>query len=148
MLHMFTSVRRPIRSNVPRLVHSSKGIFVSTPILPFLIIGQSLAEGRGANPSPTIVPAGKGLRYYAGASGFSDANDPIYPGHTQTLPAPVTIGIGSPTVIYDASSPPVGSAVFFSTTGALPTGIAVNTIYYVIASGNNPGVSYEISATV
>lgn len=53
-------------------------------ILPILIIGQSLAEGRGATHSIFSMPSGKLLRYYSGIPGGipDDCVDPAYPGHT------------------------------------------------------------------
>lgn len=56
----------------------------SGPIQPILVIGQSLAEGRGASHSVFSLPSGKLLRYYAGIpSGVpDDCVDPAYPGHT------------------------------------------------------------------
>lgn len=56
----------------------------SGPIIPFLIVGQSLAEGRGVTPSPYFLPPGMMRRYYAGIPGgvTDDLVDPAYPGHT------------------------------------------------------------------
>jgi len=42
-----------------------------------------------------------------------------------------SIAVTSPTIITVASSPETGSAVSFSTTGTLPTGITAGTTYYV-----------------
>jgi hypothetical protein len=47
--------------------------------------------------------------------------------------APVTISIGSPAVVTWAANGLVsGQAVYFTTTGSLPTGLTPNTIYYAI----------------
>lgn len=57
---------------------------MTNPIRPFLVIGQSLAEGRGAAHSAFSLPTGKLLRYYTGIPGGVPDNcaDPAYPGHT------------------------------------------------------------------
>lgn len=61
--------------------------------------------------------------------------------------APVTISIASPAVItWAGHGLQIGSGLVFSTTGALPTGIAAGTRYYVIAGGFGTG-SFEISTT-
>jgi hypothetical protein len=47
--------------------------------------------------------------------------------------APVTISIGSPAVVtWSANGLVSGQAVYFTTTGSLPTGLTPNTIYYAI----------------
>jgi len=56
-----------------------------------------------------------------------------------------TITIASPAVVTVATAPANGTAVSFSTTGALPTGITANAAYYVI---NGTGTTYQISATI
>jgi microcystin-dependent protein len=60
----------------------------------------------------------------------------------------VTVTIASPAVITWTSHGRVaGDPVAFETTGALPTGLAVGTQYYVIAAGLTAN-TFEVSATV
>lgn len=58
----------------------------------------------------------------------------------------VTITIASPAVISVPNTCIVGQEVFFSSTGALPTGLTAGTTYYVITAGLSAG-SFEVSAT-
>lgn len=59
----------------------------------------------------------------------------------------VTMTIASPCVISQtAHGLKAGSKVSFTTTGALPTGITANTVYYVISAGLTAD-AFEISAT-
>ncbi len=59
--------------------------------------------------------------------------------------APVTISIAAPGVVtWNAHGLPAGTAVVFSTTGALPTGIAAGTAYYVVSPTAN---TFQIAAT-
>jgi microcystin-dependent protein len=60
------------------------------------------------------------------ANGVSTINSATL-GAVQTA----TISVASPALITVASAPPSGTAVLFSTTGALPTGITAGTTYYV-----------------
>jgi hypothetical protein len=53
-----------------------------------------------------------------------------------------TITIASPAVVTVASSPTAQTAVAFTTTGALPTGLTVNTPYYVF---NRTSTTYKLS---
>lgn len=57
-----------------------------------------------------------------------------------------TVSIASPAVVTQANTYVGGEEVFFQTTGALPTGLAVNTTYYVSATGLSTS-SFQISAT-
>ena len=60
----------------------------------------------------------------------------------------ITITIASPGVVtWTAHGRRAGDKVRFSTTGALPTGIAANTDYFVLATGMTAN-SFRISATV
>ena len=62
----------------------------------------------------------------------------------------VSISIASPAVItYTAGSVPTnGTAITFSTTGALPTGITAATTYYVInSSGTTSNISLSVGGT-
>jgi|SRR6266581_3639384 len=61
--------------------------------------------------------------------------------------ATVTVTIASPGVFTDAAHGlSIGSAVSFSTTGALPTGLVAGTTYYIIATGFTTG-AYSVAAT-
>lgn len=55
-----------------------------------------------------------------------------------------TITIASPAVVTVAASPANGTAVAYTTTGALPTGLTVNTPYYVF---NRTGTTYNLTTT-
>jgi microcystin-dependent protein len=58
-----------------------------------------------------------------------------------------TVTIATPAVFSLASHGLVaGDTVYFTTTGALPTGLSANTLYYVIAAGLTSG-AFEVSAT-
>jgi hypothetical protein len=55
-----------------------------------------------------------------------------------------TMTIASPAVVTTTTSPANGTAVAFSTTGALPTGITANAPYYVF---NRTGTTYSLTTT-
>lgn len=57
-----------------------------------------------------------------------------------------TISIGTPGVVTSFRPPPPGTAVSFSTTGALPTGLFPGVTYYVSVTGYAEG-SCQLSAT-
>jgi microcystin-dependent protein len=58
-----------------------------------------------------------------------------------------TISIASPGVVTKASHGlNIGDAIYFSTTGTLPTGLSPNTIYYIISAGFGAN-SFQVSAT-
>jgi hypothetical protein len=58
----------------------------------------------------------------------------------------VTITIASPGVVsWNAHGLIAGTPVAFATTGALPTGLAVNTTYYVVSPGAN---DFQVAATL
>ena len=59
----------------------------------------------------------------------------------------ITVSIASPAVFTKTSHGlSAGSIVYFTTTGALPTGLTVNTPYYVIAAGLTAN-NFEVSAS-
>jgi hypothetical protein len=61
--------------------------------------------------------------------------------------AGITVTIASPAVFTLANHGFVaGSQIKFSTTGALPTGLAIDTVYYVIATGLTSS-AFQVSAT-
>jgi hypothetical protein len=55
-----------------------------------------------------------------------------------------TITLATPAVVTVAAAPALGTAVAFTTTGALPTGITANTAYYVF---NRTGTTYNLATT-
>lgn len=55
-----------------------------------------------------------------------------------------TITIASPAVVTVAAAPPLGTTVAFTTTGALPTGVTVNTPYYIF---NRTSTTYNLATT-
>jgi len=58
-----------------------------------------------------------------------------------------TISIASPGVITKATHGlNIGDAIYFTTTGTLPTGLTANTLYYIITAGFGAG-SFQVSAT-
>jgi microcystin-dependent protein len=59
-----------------------------------------------------------------------------------------TVTIASPGVFtLNSHGFVAGDAVYFTTTGALPTGLSANTIYYIIAAGLTTN-AFEVSATL
>lgn len=85
----------------------------------------------------------------------SDASNPAYiafcdntvTASSVTLANP-TISIASPAVVtFTAHGLSAGQMIYFTTTGALPTGITANTTYYIIAAGLAAN-TFEISATL
>jgi hypothetical protein len=75
---------------------------------------------------------------------FGPRGGPMYYWSAQTgyTPATVTISIASPAVVSGTLRN--GTAIMFNTTGALPTGLAVGTVYYVVGS---TGTTHNVSAT-
>lgn len=70
-------------------------------------------------------------------------------GYTSVSPQNVTITIASPAVITLPTTSLVnGTVVYLTTTGALPTGLTANTVYYVINASNTSGITCNLSATV
>ena len=57
------------------------------------------------------------------------------------------ISIGTPAVITVAASPPIDAAVVFKTTGALPTGLTVGTVYYVLAASRT-STTFSVSTSI
>jgi microcystin-dependent protein len=73
------------------------------------------------------------------ANGVSTINSATF-GTAQTA----TISVASPTIVTVASAPVSGTAILFSTTGTLPTGITAGTTYYV---SNLSGTTFNISTS-
>lgn len=118
---------------------------MSRPIKPILIIGQSLAEGRGNYPSPYDLPPGCAWNYNDSGVLSNRCVDPIYPLHTETLAEPITLTAGSPAFVNDVSTPPINSAVSF--TGTLPSGLSSTVPYWILPAGYSSSVGYQISST-
>lgn len=59
----------------------------------------------------------------------------------------VTVSIATPAVVTFTNTFVASQPVRFTTTGALPTGLDVNTVYYVSATGLS-GTSFQLSLTV
>lgn len=65
-----------------------------------------------------------------------------------TVASTVTVTIASPAVFtLSAHNFSVGSVLYFSTTGALPTGLTAGTAYYVIAAGLTAD-AFEVSTSI
>ncbi len=78
---------------------------------------------------------------YFGDADWSDTNN------VTTTAATVSISIASPAVVsWTSHGLSAGAAVAFSTTGALPTGLAAGRVYYVISAGLTSN-SFEIAAS-
>jgi hypothetical protein len=60
--------------------------------------------------------------------------------------AACTISIASPAVVTQQNTYVGGEAVFFMTTGALPTGLSASVAYYVLATGLS-SLAFRVSAT-
>jgi len=64
----------------------------------------------------------------------------------QSAQSSCTISIASPAVVTQANSFVAGQPIRFTTTGALPTGLSSNAVYYVSATGLTTS-SFQVSAT-
>src|SRR5207302_1601254 len=77
--------------------------------------------------------SGRLVRLGAGQNGNSGVNE----ARLSNAVATVTISIASPAQISWAGTvPPVGTAIVFTTTGALPTGITAGNSYFVLTRGS------------
>jgi hypothetical protein len=80
------------------------------------------------------------------SGGFAQASRAIMTATVQSLIGTATISIASPGVITrNSHGLPNGSLVYFTTTGALPTGLLPNVNYYVISSAAN---TFQLSLTL
>lgn len=87
-----------------------------------------------------------GTAYYLASDQVrEEATHTLWESQTGNAPATVTISNASPGVVtHAAHGLAANDKVMFSTTGALPTGLAADTVYYV----RNPSSgTYELSAT-
>ena len=68
-------------------------------------------------------------------------------GYSGVIPGPATISNASPAVVtLNSHGLTAGTKVCFTTTGTLPSPLAINTVYYVLAAGLGAN-SFEISLT-
>ena len=101
------------------------------------------------NTGPGVVPGSltSDLAFVARKNvffGFSGGNQIVAKGTTIT--ATVTMTIATPAVVtWTAHGLAANTAVTFSTTGTLPTGLTAGTLYYVLAPTTN---TFTVSATV
>ena len=80
-------------------------------------------------------------------SAVSRATYPTLFGIVAPVFGTITVTIATPAVVSATSHGlQIGDQVYFTTTGALPTGMAANTLYYVISAGFGAN-SFEISAS-
>ena len=61
-----------------------------------------------------------------------------------TLPKTFTVTIATPGVVTSTISLPINTAITLTTTGALPTGLLVGTVYYVLTTGT----TFSLALTV
>lgn len=92
-------------------------------------------------PAGTTTTALATCAFVSASNPFSSAN---WTASETVTTQTATISIASPAVVSVTTAPANGTAVAFSTTGALPTGITANTAYYVI---NSSGTTYQLSLT-
>lgn len=118
--------------------------------------GTNLLIHGAANAVAAHIPVGKfewGIWWHGAPAGFLDANGQAvsrttYPAlFAECVPVigTATISIASPGVVtLNAHGLPNGAPVFLTTTGALPTGLAANTILYVVNATTN---TFQLAAT-
>ena len=93
-------------------------------------------------PAGTSTPALATCGFVSNALGFFNATNWTIDETLATQTAAFTIA--APTVATVATAPANGTAVSFSTTGALPTGITANTAYYVFG---RTSTTYNLATT-
>jgi hypothetical protein len=99
--------------------------------------------------TPTVPTAAVGDSTPAAASTafIQAATAKVYRQVFTSPPTPITMTIASPAVLsWAAHGLPIGGAFQLATTGALPTGVSINTTYYVIAAGYGAN-SFQVAAT-
>jgi hypothetical protein len=116
-----------------------------------------------AGATVQIVASGGNFQLTSGAGGSSSGggatgggkDKAFYEGDTfitssftvgQSAQSSCTISIASPAVITQGNTYVAGQPIRFTTTGALPTGLSSNAVYYVSATGLTTS-SFQISAT-
>jgi len=98
------------------------------PIYPAMTMWSPSSYALGGWNASAFLYAPTGNLASGNVSGSATAYSTWTPGKSAT----VTISNASPGVItYTAHALPVGSPIFLSTTGALPTGLSAGTTYYV-----------------
>ena len=103
-------------------------------IPPVAMTEAMLTSSLAVEPAVGEVAWASGNTYYAG--------DKVILGSPA---ATVTITIAAPGVVtWTAHGLPDGTPVVLTTTGALPTGLAVSTVYYIVNSTTN---TVQFSAT-
>ena len=103
-------------------------------------IGHHSANAGLVKGVPSSIVSRGGSRYFVkqGQSAGASTNAP--------KSSTVTITIASPGVVsWAAHGLGNGNTVTFSTTGALPTGLAINTVYYVVNAATN---DFQVSLTL
>ena len=107
----------------------------------------------GSFTYPLVSQDGAGVLTFTGASLYSTVtntvNSTVVPTAILYTPLAIatTITIASPAVftVTTGNSPPTGVPVTFTTTGALPTGLVVGTVYYV---KNISATTFSVAATM
>lgn len=108
---------------------------------PMNLSAISTLGGVAASNVPTTY-----LDYNLSLDGYPQCQIGVF-GGSDLVACTVTITIASPCVIVNANAylPPVGSSLALTTTGSLPTGLVVGTLYYVVGYS---GVGFTISASL
>lgn len=153
MAHIDLSSYEPVNG----VTNDGNPIAAAFQVLQALLNGSLDATNLAAGLIPTAIPAGSIFDFVSptappgwltcdGSAVSRSTYSTLFAAITRNVGAP-TISLASPAVITMASHGlVVGDAVFFETTGALPTGITADTTYYVISAGYGSG-AFEISAT-
>ena len=133
---------------------TAHGIAVGTP-LTFSTTG-ALPTGLVAGTTYYVIAAGYGADAFevsatlgGAAVNTSGSQSGVHTANVLTtlVPGVVTITIASPGVVsWTAHGLTAGTAVKFSTTGALPTGLTAGTTYYVLAAGLTAN-AFEVGAS-
>lgn len=102
-------------------------------------------ELASTDAAETVAAWSSGTIYTAGDQARSDTTHRIYESAIGEAKGAATVSIASPAVVsFAAHGLAANGTVAFATTGALPTGLAANTVYYV----RNPSAdAFELAAT-
>lgn len=96
--------------------------------------------------APKSIPAGTGWLMCYGQAVSRATYSELFAAIVESI-GTFTVTIASPAVFSKTAHGLVaGDAVYFTTTGALPTGLSANTLYYVIAAGLTAD-AFEVAAT-
>lgn len=109
-----------------------------------LVSGRDGMVGDIRIQATEIVPTGWALAYGStlNRTTYSNLFDKLVP----TI-GTFTVTIASPGVFtLNAHGQAAGDSIFFTTTGALPTGLSANTLYYIISTGLTAN-EFQVSAT-